>query len=269
MTKVELEKRVKRLEAEAERLRKKERQRTAEVYKADVWRYEVLRMLRRRGIEDCTDRFFGYEKLAGDRLETILKDASFKAISKNEYEKRTFYKATFSDYAIYGYIDEGNPGHTYSATVFAAPPGKKQFKCVLSFTEFKTLIAARLGLAILMIMMDRNECAITRFHSDTLEEFVMKESQEIGFVLGTYASLDDKYYYAVIASPNYDSTVTYNTYYFKKKGRSNVMVGMDVDFSDMVRALACLTTSAKEVAGDLIIEDDEDYMFDDLFDYFG
>lgn len=42
-----------------------------------------------------------------------------------------------------------------------------------------------------------------------------------------------------------------------------------MDFADMVRALACLTTSAKEVAGDLIIEDDDDYVFDDLFDYFG
>lgn len=140
---------------------------------------------------------------------------------------------------------------------------------MLSFTEFKTLIAARLGLAMLMIVMDRNECSITRFHSDSLNEFVMKESQEIGFVLGTYASLDDKYHYAVIASPNYDGTVTYNTYYFKRKGRSNVMVGMDVDFADMVRALVCLSSSAKEAVGDLNIEDDEDYMFDDLFDYFG
>ncbi|MCM1141271.1 MAG: hypothetical protein NC453_22110 [Muribaculum sp.] len=269
MRKAELEERVEQLESEVDMLRKLDRQRMAEDYKADVWRYEVLRMLRRRGIEDCTDRFFGYERLVGDRLETILKDASFKAISKNECEKRTFYKAIFSDYAIYGYIDRGNPGHTFSATVFASPPGKKQFKCVLCFTDFKTSIAARLGLAILMVMMDRNECGITRFHSESLKEFVMKESQEIGFVLGTYASLDDKYHYAVIASPNYDGTVTYNTYYFKRKGRSNVMVGMDVDFSDMVRALACLSSSAKEAAGDLTVENDEDYMFDDLFDYFG
>lgn len=269
MNKAELEERVKRLESEVEMLRMRDRQRTAEGEKADVWQYEVLRMLRRRGIDDCTDRFFGYERLVGDELEAILKDASFKAISKNSCDKRSFYKATFSDYAIYGYIDEGNPGHTYSATVFAAPPGKKQFKCMLCFTDFKTLIAARMALAVLMVMMDRNECGITLFYSESLEKFVMKESQEIGFVLGTYASLDEKYYYAVIASPNYDGSVTYNTYYFKKRGKRNVMVGMDVNFSDMVRALACLTTSAKEAAGDLIIEDDEDYMFDDLFDYFG
>lgn len=269
MTKKELEAKVKRLETEAEMLRKVDRQRSEYEDKADVWRYEVLRMLRRRGIEDCTDRFFGYKLLVGDELEAILKDSSFKAITKELCEKRTFYKAVFSDYAIYGYIDEGNPGHTYSATVFAAPPGKKRFKCVLCFNKFKTLIAARLGLAILMVMMDRNECCITRLHSDSLKEFVMKENQEIGFVLGTYASLDDRYHYAVVACPNYDGSVTYNTYYFKRKGRSNVMVGMDVDFSDMMRALACLSSSAKEAAGDLIIENDEDYMFDDLFDYFG
>lgn len=264
-----MEERVKKLESEVKMFRAWDRQRTAEEDKADVWRYEVLRMLRRRGIEDCTDAFFGYKRLVGDELEAILKDASFKAISSDTFEKRTFYKSVSSDYKIYGYIDEGNPGHTYSATVFAAPPGKKQFKCMLSFTEFKTLIAARLGLAILMIMMDRNECSITRFHSDSLNEFVMKESQEIGFVLGTYASLDDKYHYAVMASSNYDDTVTYNTYYFKRKGRSNVMVGMDVDFADMVRALACVSSSAKEAAGDLIIEDDDEYMFDDLFNRFG
>lgn len=269
MKKAELEAMVKRMEAEAEMLRKWDRQRSEYEDRADVWRYEVLRMLRRRGIEDCTDGFFGYKRLVGDELESIIKDAGFKAITKEQCEKRTFYKATFSDYVIYGYVDEGNPGHTFSATVFAAPPKMKQFKCVLCFSKFKTLIAARLGLAILMVMMDRNECGITRFHSDSLKEFVMKESQEVGFVLGTYTSLDEKYHYAVIASPNYDGTVTYNTYYFKRKGRSNVMVGMDVDFSDMVRALACLSSSAKEAAGDLIVENDEDYMFDDLFDYFG
>lgn len=55
---------------------------------------------------------------------------------------------------------------------------------MLCFSKFKTLIAARLGLAILMVTMDRNEYSITRFHSDSLKEFVMKESQETGFVLG-------------------------------------------------------------------------------------
>lgn len=50
MKKAELEEMVKRLESEAEMLRKWDRQRTVEENKADVWRYEVLRMLRRRGV---------------------------------------------------------------------------------------------------------------------------------------------------------------------------------------------------------------------------
>lgn len=46
-------------------------------------------------------------------------------------------------------------------------------------------------------------------------------------------------------------------------------VGRDYDFSDMVRALACLTSSAKEASGELIIESDYEYMFGELFDRFG
>lgn len=55
MNKAELEEKVKRLEAEVEILRIRDGQRTAEGEKADVWLSEVLRILHRRGIDDCTD----------------------------------------------------------------------------------------------------------------------------------------------------------------------------------------------------------------------
>lgn len=104
-----MEERVKKLESEVDMLRKWDRQRTAEEDKADVWRYEVLRMLRPRGIEDCTDAFFGYKRLVGNELEPIIKDACFKAISSNTFEKSTFYKSVQSNFAIYGLLTREIP----------------------------------------------------------------------------------------------------------------------------------------------------------------
>lgn len=268
MTKAELEERVEKLEKEVRDLREMELQRIAEDEWRGVWMYEVMRMLRRRSIEECTDRFFGYERLSGKELEKVVADASFKDIAKNECRERTFYKWNETDSVIYGYIDEGNSGNTYSATVFAAPPGKKQFKCVLCFNNFKNLITARLALSILMIMMDCNDCSITRMHSPSLIESI-KSEQSHEFILGTYRTIDDRYHFAVTADSNSDGTASYFTYYFKKKRTHFDEVGRDYDFSDMVRALACLTSSAKEASGELIIENDYEYMFGDLFDRFG
>lgn len=268
MRKAELEAIVKELEAEIKRLKVFEDQQIVASEKEDVWRNETLRMLKHRAIDECTNEFFGYKRLVGDEFEAVVSNPSFKEISKNDCKKRTFYKNADTEYTMYGYIDEGNYSDSYSATVFAASPGKKNFDCVLCFSELNTLITARLALAILFIMLDRNECAITRMHSPSLNECITQHNS-LAYVLGTYRTIDDKYHFGVIAQANSDGTNTYDTYYFKKARKHFAMVGQDVDFSDMTRALACLTSAAKEASGEIEVEDDDENMFYDLFDRFG
>lgn len=268
MIKAELEARAKELEAEVKRMREFEDQQIVESEKEEVWRNETLRMLRHRSIDECTDEFFGFKRLVGDEFEAVVSNPSFKEISKNDCKKRTFYKNVETDYTMYGYIDEGNYCDSYSATVFAVSPGGKEFDCILCFTELKTLITARLALAILFIMLDRNECSITRMYSPSLRECITQHNS-LAYVLGTYRTIDDKYHFGVIAQANPDGTNTYDTYYFKKAKKHFSMVGQDVDFSDMTRALACLTSAAKEASGEIEVEDDNENMFYDLFDRFG
>lgn len=251
--------RVKELEAEVKRLKEFEDQQILESEKEDVWRNEALRMLR-QSIEECTDEFFGYKSLVGDEFESVVSNPSFKEIGKNDCKKRTFYKNVDTEYTIYGYIDEGNYCDSYNATVFAASPGKKNFDCVLCFTELKTLITARMALAILFIMLDRNECLVTRMHSPSLHECITQHNR-LAYVLGTYRTIDDKYHFGVIAQATADGTNTYDTYYFKKERKHFTEVGQDVDFSDMTRALACLSSAAKEVSGEIEVEDDDENMF--------
>lgn len=250
MKKAELEARVTELEAEVKRLKEFEDQQIVESEKEEVWRIETLRMLKHRSIDECTDEFFGYKRLVGDEFEDVVSNPSYKEITKNDCKKRTFYKNVESDYAMYEFIDESNHSNTYSATVFAASPGKKKYDCVLCFSELNTLITARLALAILFIMLDRNECAITRMHSPSLLECITQHNS-LAYVLGTYQTIDDKYHFGVIAQANPDGTNTYDTYYFKKARKHFSMVGQDVDFSDMTRALACLTSAAKEASGEI------------------
>ncbi|MCM1140134.1 MAG: hypothetical protein NC453_16335 [Muribaculum sp.] len=268
MTKAELEARVKELEAEVKRLKEFEGKQIVESEKDAIWRNETLRMLQHRSIHECTDEFFGYKRLVGDEFEAVVANPSYKEICKNDCKKRTFYKNVDTEYMMYGYIDEGNYSDTFSATVFAVSPGKKKFDCVLCFSELKTLITARLALAILFIMLDRNECSITRMHSPSLLECITHHNS-LAYVLGTYRTTDDKYHFGVIAQTNADGTNTYDTYYFKKARKHFPMVGQDVDFADMVRALACLTSAAKEASGEIEVEDDDENMFYDLFNRFG
>lgn len=268
MKKAELEARVKELEAEVKRLKEFEEQQIVESEKDAVWRNETLRMLQHRSIVECTDEFFGYKRLVGDEFETVVSNPSYKEISKNDCKKRTFYKNVETDYTMYGYIDEGNYCDTFSATVFTASPGKKEFDCVLCFSELNTLITARLALAVLFIMLDRNECSITRMHSPSLRKCITQHTR-LAYVLGMYRTIDDRYHFGVIAQTNADGTNTYDTYYFKKAKKHFSMVGQDVDFSDMTRALACLTSAAKEASGEIEVEDDDENMFYDLFDRFG
>ncbi|MDE6003990.1 MAG: hypothetical protein K2G88_01205, partial [Oscillospiraceae bacterium] len=233
-----------------------------------AWRYEVISMLQNRSINDCTDKFFCFRPLSEEEQAKIENDESYKAIAKNECSKRSFFKYLDTDHDIYGYIDEENYDNvTYGVTVFAAPPRRKEFKCVLGFDGFRTLIGARLALAILFIMMDSNGCSITRMHSDTLNKCI--ESQGgMGFILGTYRTIDDRYHFAVTANEHSDGTFTYNTYYFKKKRVHFEQIGRDFDFPHLTRALACLTTEAKVSSGELEIEDDDDFLFFDLDDRF-
>ncbi len=59
-----------------------------------------------------------------------------------------------------------------------------------------------------------------------------------------------------------------NSYYFKKSRNGYDEVGRDYDNPDMVRVLASLTTAAKECSGELEVEDDFDFLYVDLIDYF-
>lgn len=267
MKKAELEVKVKQLEAEVKRLREIEDQQIIEAERDEVWRNEILRMLQRRSIQDCNDEFFGYKRLVGDELETVITNKSYQEISKNERQKRTFYKNVDTQYTMYGFIDESKH-NTFSATVFAASPGKKKFDCVLCFNELKSLITARLALAILFIMLDRNGCSITRMYSPSLSECI-KQHNSFAYILGTYRTIDDRYHFGVLAQSNPDGTNTYDTFYFKKARTHYKDIGLDVDFADMSRALACLTSAAKEASDEIEVEDDDENMFYDLFDRFG
>lgn len=225
-------------------------------------------MLQNHSIKDCTDKFFCFRPLTVEEQAKIENDESYKAIAKNDCSNRHFYKCLDTGYDIYGFIDEEDYDNaTYSVLVFAAPPSQKEFKCVLGFGEIQTMIGARLALAILFIMMDCNDCSITRMYSDTLRECI--ESQHrMEFILGTYRTIDDRYHFAVTATDNSDGTLSYSIYYFKKKRINYDQIGMDVDLPHLARTLACLTTEAKVASGELEPEDDDDLILWDLDDRF-
>lgn len=88
------------------------------------------------------------------------------------------------------------------------------------------------------------------------------------FILGTYRTIDDRYHFAVTAIDNFDETISYGIYYFKKKRTNFDLIGRDMDMPHLTRTLACLTTEAKVASGELELEDDEDFLFLDLDDRF-
>lgn len=267
MTKADLEIKIEELESELKDLKHENNSYKKRSEMQSVWRYEVMSMLQNHSIKDCTDNFFCFRPLTKEEQEVIENDASYQAIKKDDCANRKFYKCTDSSYDIYGFIDEENYENiTYGVTVFAAPPKSKEFKCVLGFGDIDTLIGARLALSILFIMMDCNECSITRMYSKTLTDCI-KSNNRMEFIVGTFRSVDDKYHFAVTADENSDGSISYYTYYFKKKRSNYDQIGEDYDFSHLTRTLACLTSAAKECDGGLEFDDDLDDFddFDGLF----
>ncbi len=268
MTKKELEIKVESLEKEVKDLKDLDKYRRRLADKQTVWRYETLKMLQYHAIKDCTDEFLGFRPLTAEEKAMIESDASFQAIAKNDSRNRSFFKCLETDYDIYGVIDQEHYDNSpYRVMVFAAPPKKKEFECVVAFDEIPTLISARLALAILFIMMDRNECSITRMYSESLNRAIVSELRG-DFILGTYRTIDDRYHFAVTASDNSDGRCSYSIYYFKKKRIHFKELGRDFDMEHLTRTLACLTTEAKVASGELEIEYDEDFIFYDLDDRF-
>lgn len=268
MTKKDLEIKLQSLEKELNTLKDLQIYYRKRIERQSVWRYEVMSMLQNRSFKECSDEFFCFRPLTAEEQAKIENDESFKAIAQNDCSNRSFFKCLDTKYDIYGYIDEENYDNShYSVTVFAAPPGKKEFKCVVGFDEFYTLAATRLAMSILFIMMDCNDCSITRMYSETLRECI-ESQQSMEFILGTYRTIDDRYHFAVTATDNYDGTVSYSTYYFKKQRTHFEEIGRDMDFPHLTRALACLSTEAKVNSGELELEDDNDFLFFDLDDRF-
>lgn len=224
-----------------------------------------MSMLQNHSINDCTDKFFCFRPLTKEEQAKIENDESYKAIAKNDCSNRKFYKCIDSSYDIYGFIDEVNYENiTYGVTVFAAPHKSKEFKCVLGFEDINTMIGARLAMSILFIMMDCNECSITRMYSQSLIDCI-NSNNRMEFIVATYRTVDDRYHFAVTASDNSDGSISYYTYYFKKKRSNYDQIGGDYDFTHLTRTLACLTSAAKECSGELEIDDD----FDDFDDFDG
>ncbi len=186
MLKKDLEIKIQKLEKELNTRKDYDRYFRKVAQNQSVWRYEVMKMLQNHSINDCTDKFLGFRPLTSEEKAKIENDKSFQAIAKNECKNRSFFKCLDTDYDIYGYIEkEDYDNANYSATVFAVPPHKKDFKCVVAFGDIQTLIGAQLALAILFIMLDCNECSITRMYSESLNE-VIESEHRMEFILGTY-----------------------------------------------------------------------------------
>lgn len=268
MLKKDLEIKIQKLEEELNTRKDHDRYFRKVAERQTVWRYEVIEMLQNHSINDCTDEFLGFRPLTPEEQNNIENDKSYQAIAKSDCKNRSFFKCTDTEYDICGFIEkEDYDNANYSATVFAAPPNKKEFKCVLAFGDIQTLIGARLALAILFIMMDCNECSITRMYSDSLNKAIESEHR-MEFILGTYRTIDDRYHFAVTVTDNFDGSISYNTYYFKKKRTNFDLIGEDMDFPHLTRALACLTTEAKAASDEIELEDDDDFLFLDLDDRF-
>lgn len=138
---------------------------------------------------------------------------------------------------------------------------------MVAFDEIQSLVGARLALAILFIIMYCNECSITRMYSDSLNEAIESEHR-MEFILCTYRTIDDRYHFAVTETDNFDETISYGIYYFKKKRTNYDMIGMDCDMDHLTRTLACLTTEANVASEELELEYDDDCLFLDLDDRF-
>lgn len=231
-------------------------------YEYSMWQNEVCMALADRSVKDCNDSTLGYRKIVGEELDEMLKSAHFKKLTHREsVSRRCLYRFDCTGQDVIGCIWARNyiPGG-FDVAVFAVPPGKKRLKQVLHFNNLRSPFTARLALGILFEAFAHNDFNIEQFRSDELASTI--KSMDGGcLTVGLYRTFDDRYHCAVTFDV-IGNCGSYHTYYFEKGRGGYDMVGEDLDFPTLVRAMGCITRSAMEAAGEYDCDDDfDDYGF--------